>query len=97
MDKNFTKYNLNELKAINDTLKEVITNSDYCNNCMYHKSDNTCFFGYVCITNNFSNYRNTNAVWIKNFKEAFETLKKHNIEIFWDDMLIDNFDDFDFV
>lgn len=88
---------MNKIKGITDTLEKVIATNDKCNNCIYQKSNHTCLFGYPCITNNFSYYHSQKDIWIREFKDAFETLKAHNIKLFWKDTLINDFDDFNFI
>ena len=55
--KDTKKMTKNELDILNDFMKLIIHNSERCQNCMMCHIDDTCFFGYVCITDNFSFYK----------------------------------------
>ena len=52
--KNMTK---DEMDILNNFMQTIIHNSEKCLNCSMCHLDDTCFFAFPCITNNFNFYR----------------------------------------
>ena len=59
---------MNKPNELDDYLREVIKNNDKCNKCVLKHENNTCFFAYPCIKNNWCHY--TKGSTIKTFEEV---------------------------